>query len=295
MTRRSAGHGAQRRLSAPRRVLNRRVRAAAGLWREPPPRCLDPEQAYTPFDSPARVIHGDLASMLIGGVASLFAQMLHPHAMAGVAQHSRYRDDPLGRLGQTAAFISATTFGSKEVAHEAIARVREVHDHVHGVADDGVTYDANDPHLLLWVHCCEVAMFLRANRHFGHPAVSDDDANRYVLDMARVARDLGAIAPPTSVRDLDDTLRRFRGELRLSPDGIAARDFLTHHVIERRLSRLAYYVIVRASWTLLDPWARELLGVSPTPADQRVAIDAASMLCRVIRFAAPAVPIVPAR
>ena len=39
-----------------------------------------------------------------------------PHTMAGVAQHSRYREDPLGRLLQTANFIGFTTYGTKAQA-----------------------------------------------------------------------------------------------------------------------------------------------------------------------------------
>ena len=66
---------------------------------------MDPEVAYLPVDGMARLVHGDLPSMLIGGVSSLLLQMLHPLAMAGVAQHSRYRDDALGRLEQTATFM----------------------------------------------------------------------------------------------------------------------------------------------------------------------------------------------
>ena len=105
--------------------------------------------------------------MLVGGLGSLFIQMLHPHTMAGVAQHSRYREDPLGRLLQTANFIGFTTYGTKAQAYASIERVLAVHQVVRGVADDGVTYYANDPHLLAWVHAAETSMFLTAYRRFG--------------------------------------------------------------------------------------------------------------------------------
>ncbi len=132
-----------------RRRANARIRAAAGLNVSPPPRCSDPHEAFGDVYGVARVVHGDLPSMLVGGLGSLFFQMLHPYAMAGVAQHSRYQDDPLGRLLQTANFISATTYGTRATAQGAIERVLSVHRFVHGVADDGQPYDANDPHLLL--------------------------------------------------------------------------------------------------------------------------------------------------
>src|SRR4029450_3232047 len=45
-------------------------------------------------------VHAD-PSMLIGGLCALLLQTLHPLAMAGIADHSNYREDPLGRLGGT--------------------------------------------------------------------------------------------------------------------------------------------------------------------------------------------------
>jgi uncharacterized protein (DUF2236 family) len=66
------------------------------------------------------VLHSDLPVMLIGGIASLLLQSLHPGAMAGVAQHSNYVDDPLGRLERTARFVGITTYGSKEDVSRAI-------------------------------------------------------------------------------------------------------------------------------------------------------------------------------
>ncbi|MGH9212871.1 MAG: oxygenase MpaB family protein, partial [Acidimicrobiales bacterium] len=92
-------------------------------------------------------VHGDLA-MVVGGVRALFLQMLHPLAMAAVADHSDYRTNGLGRLHRTAGFLAATTFGSTAVAEQAIAAVRAVHERVSGVAPDGRPYRASDPHLL---------------------------------------------------------------------------------------------------------------------------------------------------
>ena len=63
--------------------VNVAIRDAIGLSQNPPPICQDPDEAYTAIDSVARLVHGDLASMVIGGLASLFLQMLHPRAMAG--------------------------------------------------------------------------------------------------------------------------------------------------------------------------------------------------------------------
>lgn len=273
-----------------RRRANLSIRRAAGLSRDPPPRCTDPDEAYSDVYGVARVVHGDLPSMLIGGLGSLFFQMLHPYAMAGVAQHSRYQDDPLGRLLQTANFINATTYGTKTAAHAAIARVQNVHKFIHGVADDGVPYDANDPHLLLWVHCAEISMFLTSYRRFGAHFLSDDEADRYVREMAPVALEFGVVSPPHSLEELNATLRAFRPELRLSSDGKVARDFIAHGVMKSRSQRLVFRLLVLSAWSLLTPWAQELLGVRTRELKDRIAVrPATKVLCRLIRLAVPPV------
>jgi uncharacterized protein (DUF2236 family) len=238
--------------------------------------CNDPLESYFPIDGVARVIHGDLASMLVGGLGSLFLQMLHPHSMAGVAQHSRYEKDPRGRLLQTANFIGRTTYGSKSTAHGDIDRVLAVHQAVRGVADDGKAYYANDPHLLAWVHACEVSMFLRAYQNFGRYTITGKDADSYVNEMATLARDLGAENPPTSVRELHAQIEAYRSELRLSSDGVIARDWVIQGFLETRQQRLVYRLLVKSSYALMQPWSRELLDVRSSPAANRLLLRPAT-------------------
>jgi len=272
-----------------RERANSRIRSAAGLNTSPPPRCNDPHEAYSDVYGVARVVHGDLPSMLVGGLGSLFFQMLHPHAMAGVAQHSRYQDDPLGRLLQTANFIGATTYGSKASAREVIDRVLTVHRYVHGVADDGQTYDSNDPHLLLWVHCAEIYMFLHAYRRFGATKLTDDEADQYVEEMVPLAQDLGVLDPPHNVAELNAALLTFRRELRLSPDGVVARDFVARRVVARRAQRFVHRLFVNSAWSLLPSWAGELLGVRTHRLYDRVIIRPSTHLVSVLmRLAVPA-------
>jgi uncharacterized protein (DUF2236 family) len=274
-----------------RRRVNRDIRQAIGLSRQPPPRCNDPDEAYFALDSVARLIHGDLPPMLIGGLGSLFIQMLHPHTMAGVAQHSRYREDPLGRLLQTANFIGFTTYGTKAEAYASIERVLSVHQVVRGVADDGIAYFANDPHLLAWVHAAETSMFLTAYRRFGTVRLSDADADHYVLEMANLALDLGMESPPTSVAELDATILRFRPELRLSPDGATARDFVIRGVQRGSTRRAVNWLLVRCSFALMTPWELELLGVKNRPVRNRLFIfPATALLCRALRLFVPTAP-----
>ncbi len=274
-----------------RQRVNRNIRNAVGLTRNPPPRCNDRAEAYFAVDGVARIVHADLPPMLVGGLGSLFVQMLHPHTMAGVAQHSRYQDDPLGRLLQTANFIGFTTYGTKQEAYASIERVLSVHQVVRGVADDGEAYDANDPHLLAWVHAAETSMFLGAYRRFGQLKLTDEQADTYVREMATLARDLGMIDPPESVAQLDAAILRFRPELRLSADGATARDFVSRGVVHGPTQRLVYWLLVQSSFALMEPWEVELLGVRARPLRNRLFLQPVTwVLCRAIRLFVPPPP-----
>ena len=93
-------------------------------------------------------VHNDFTSMLCGGVSALLMQMLHPLALAGVWDHSNFREDMLGRLRRTSQFVSVTTFGPTAEAERLIAKVKAIHLQVNGVSSDGRPYAASDPELL---------------------------------------------------------------------------------------------------------------------------------------------------
>src|SRR3954454_23950727 len=101
--------------------------------------------------------------MIVGGLRALMIQALHPLAMAGVAQYSDFRSDPLRRLHGTARYVEAVTFGDTEAAAEAAARVQRLHRR--GKGTDRVTrqpFSAGDPETMVWVHCVEIHSFLAA-------------------------------------------------------------------------------------------------------------------------------------
>ena len=148
------------------------------------------------------------------GCGRLLLQSLHPLAMAGVAEHSNYRDDPWGRLQRTSTFLAETTFGSAVDAQRAVDRVRGIHRRVHGVAADGRPYTATDPHLLEWVHIAEADSFLRAHQLYGAAPLDQAGRDGYVADMAEIAARLGVIDPPRSEHELAQRIKRF-------PTGIA--------------------------------------------------------------------------
>src|SRR3984957_7020083 len=114
-------------------------------------------------------VAGDLSGP-IAGLRALLIQALHPLAMAGVDQHSDWRQDPVGRLAATSAYVATVSFGERAAAERVSARVRRIHERITGV--DTVTgrpYAAGDPALLLWVHVALVESAITARQLLGTP------------------------------------------------------------------------------------------------------------------------------
>ncbi len=265
--------------------VRRSIRRSLGVPADPPPREERAGKAFLPPGSVARRVHGDLPSMVVGGLAALLLQTLHPLAMAGVADHSSYREDPIGRLRRTAAFVGATTFGTVEQATRAIDQVREVHRHVHGRAPDGRRYSANDPELLTWVHVAEMSSFLAAGERYGPHRYRPDERDRYFAETAVVARSLGARWVPETAAEVDAYFRRVRPELYAGPQAIDARDFLLRGVARKPKDRAVYLGIVAAALAVVPRWARAELGIPAPPLlDELVVLPPARVFCGALRW-----------
>lgn len=201
-------------------------------------------------------VHGDVTTMMIGGVTALLMQMLHPSALAGVWDHSTFRHDMLGRLRRTARFIAVTTYAERKLAEAAIEKVKAVHEHVHGVLDDGTPYRAGDPRLLAWVHVCETIGFLDAWIAYGEPGMSPGDQDAYVKQAGLVARALGADPVPETRAQAEALIEEFMPELRA--------DKRTHSVAGMVLSQPspslaaspAQHLLMQAAVDLLPDWAK---------------------------------------
>lgn len=233
---------------------------------------------------PIREVHAD-ASMFIGGLRALLLQSLHPVAMSGVAQHSDYRNDPWGRLQRTADFMAATTFGPADQAQRAVDIVHRVHKHVTGTTANGIAYEANDPHLLSWVHICEVESFLVSHDRYGSRPLTPSERDEYVADMAVIADALGAENPPRSVAELRGALRRYQPELRTIPEARAAARFLLLPPIET-IALPFYGSITAAAVALLPWWARLSLRLPFTPVTDTLVVRPVSQaVIGVMRWA----------
>lgn len=241
-------------------------------------------------DRPIRRVHAD-AAMFIGGLRALLVQSLHPLAMAGVAQHSDYRNDPWGRLQRTADFLAATSFGPADEAQRTIDVINRVHERVVGVASDGRAYSARDPHLLRWVHIIEIDSFLVAHQRFGEFPLDAVGRDEYVKDTAVIARKLGVPAPPESVRALRDQISSYRSEVRGTKE---SRDAMRYLLLEPPLppvARAGYGLLVAATLSTLPRWSRAHLGLPYLPITERFALQPlGDAITRVVRWAMPPRP-----
>ncbi|WP_299191814.1 oxygenase MpaB family protein [uncultured Erythrobacter sp.] len=169
-------------------------------------------------DTPIRMVHADLVGMMTGGIRSLLLQMLHPHALQGVLDHSNFREDMHGRLRRTAQFIAVTTFGHRDRAHAAIERVNAIHSKVSGTLPDGAPYNAANPRTLAWVHVVEAQSFLAGYLRHVRPSMPVAEQDEYYRQFAVIARALGADPVPETRHEAEAIFRELRSDLRPTPE-----------------------------------------------------------------------------
>ena len=92
---------------------------------------------------------------LIYGPAAAILQIAHPRIAQGVADHSNFRKDSLGRLKRTLQATNRVAFGTVEEAEAVAGRMQQVHSRICGQTSPGMSgpaaYSAFEPDLLLWV------------------------------------------------------------------------------------------------------------------------------------------------
>ena len=218
------------------------------------------DEALFPKDSPIRMVHADIVAMMVGGVRGLLLQMLHPHALQGVLDHSNFRTDMHGRLRRTARFIAVTTFGHREDAMAAVGRVNRIHAKVGGTLPDGTAYSATDPRTLAWVHVAEATSFLAAYLRHVRPDMPGSEQDEYYRQFAVIARALGADPVPIDRREAEAIFRDLRSDLTASP---AAREIAQLVLTQKPAgSPPAVQALLGAeAVALLPPFARSMLAL----------------------------------
>jgi len=232
-------------------------------------------------------VHGDVMTMMVGGVAALLMQMLHPAVLAGVWDHSNFRQDMHGRLRRTARFIALTTYGSRSQAEEAILRVQEVHSHVAGRLPNGEPYSAEDPELLAWVHTTETWCFLQAWKRYAEPAMSESEQNRYFAEMREIALRMGAGDVPTTRRGTLSYLEDIHRRGRLGVDERTRK--VVRLLLNPPLQSPAFLPLQRmsaqAAIDLLPRWARRMHGLHSSSVGRPVVHAGTAGVAGLLRWA----------
>ncbi|MEI8036038.1 MAG: oxygenase MpaB family protein, partial [Betaproteobacteria bacterium] len=233
--------------------------------RNPPIAFLTPSGDRGLFgpDSMVWKVHADFISMIIGGLSSLTLQALHPQALAGVWDHSSFRQDLRGRLERTAFFIAATTYGSVLMANSAIERVNKIHQHITGIDEFGKPYHATDPHLLAWVHLTETASFLNAYQNYRTPKLNAAEQDQYFKEMKILGERLGAVNLPSTAKESKEAIQSYLPELyygQRAQSVVKLLDQFPTHPATKPFMKL----ISKAGFLNLPDWTYPILN-EPTP------------------------------
>ena len=187
---------------------------------------------------------------MLGAARALLLQVAHPLVAAGVAEHSGFAEDPVGRLLPTLATSYAIVFGDRPSAMAAVRRMDAPHRRVRGLLREpvgpfpaGTRYDATDPALRLWVHATLVEMRLLVYDRFVAclPANARD---RFYAESCEMARALGItelMIPATSEEFRACISRMLSTEVAV---GATARE----------LARLIFRPPRAASLRVIGPW-----------------------------------------
>jgi uncharacterized protein (DUF2236 family) len=216
---------------------------------------------YMPTDAPW-IVHADFGT-LVGGIRALLMQALHPGSLTGVATHSRYEQDALGRLAGTIRWLTVTTFGSHAAVAGESQRVNRMHKRVTGeyetAAGEQRPYKAADPDLLLWVHIAFMDSFLRCHQMYAWREIPGG-ADAYVRLWAKSVEPLGLNSAPMNEADLLREIERYKVELVATPKTLDVVKFIKRPPLPV-LARPVYWLLFEAAVVSLPIEFRELLGL----------------------------------
>lgn len=208
-------------------------------------------------------VHGGIPTM-VAGIRALLMQSLHPGAMAGVHDWSRYQDDPLGRLSGTIQWLVTVTFADTALAEAESLRVAHFHERVRGTYLDAQgrerAYSAGDPELLSWVHVVFADAFLASDQLWGGPIPGGADG--YVREWAKGGELVGVQHPPRTEAELRAQLDAFlqAGALK-SDDRVAEAVRFIRNPPLRGSMMLAYRIMFAGAVASIPGPYRDLLGL----------------------------------
>jgi uncharacterized protein (DUF2236 family) len=208
--------------------------------------------------------------MWVAGLRALYLQALHPRVMRGTWQNTSFAQpgEAWGRFVRTAEFVSVRTFGTTAQVDRAARRVRKLHASLTGTDPDGTRFRLNEPELLLWVHCGEIASYVDIARRSGM-GVGAADLDVFVDEQRRSAAVVGLdpAGVPASMADLDAYYDSVRPRLHATPEARRAlRRSFTPRVPPPLLPlRLVVPPLNTLAFASLPRWARRMYGTPGSP------------------------------
>ena len=204
--------------------------------------------------------------MWVAIVRALYLQALHPRVIRGTLQNAATIAEPAdawARLRRTRTFIEARTFGTTAEAERAGRRVRTIHQSLTGTDPDGTRYRVDEPELLLWVHCGEVASCADIARRSGLPFCAAD-LDAFVDEQRASAELVGAdrAAAPASMAELAAYYQTMRPKLYACEEAKQALRLTIHPPVPdgNRVLKLGLPPVSVLAFATLPRWARHMYG-----------------------------------
>jgi len=225
--------------------------------------------------------------MWVAALRALYLQSLHPRVVRGTLQNApgiTQAVDGWARLKRTRKFIETRTFGTMAEAERAGRRVRTIHQTLTGTDPDGTRYRLDEPDLLLWVHCGEVASCADIARRSRLP-FSAADLDTFVAEQRASAELIGIdrAAVPASMAELDAYYEQVRPRLYAGDEARQAQRVITLPPVPagNRGLKLGMTLVSALAFSTLPGWARQMYG-RPTGPLSEAAANAGLLAARLM-------------
>lgn len=210
----------------------------------------------------------------VAGIRGSITAVLDPHGAAGVAQHSDYPSDPLGRVRRSNMFFLAAVFGDTATAEKLGTWLFNRHARVTGVVPTtGEHYVANIPETLLFVYVTGWHGVLRCYQKLALEPLDDNEIRQFYAESVVTAELLGIPARlvPRTPDEVEDYLRAADEKIvEVTPDAVALLNFFLRPPFKPRWPMTPINPFLRmATWTALSTMPDhhlEVLGVRRRPA-----------------------------
>ena len=228
----------------------------------------DPDREDEGLFGPGSVTWRIMSSriMWVAVVRALYLQALHPRVIRGTLQNATGITEPAdawARLRRTRKFLETRTFGTVAEAERAGRRVRMIHEPLTGTDPDGTRYRVDDPELLLWVHCGEVASCADIAQRSGLP-FSAADLDAFVAEQRTSAELIGVdrSAAPASMAGLDAYYEQVRPGLYACEEAKQALRMTFHPPVPdgNHALKLGLPPVAALAFYTLPRWARRMYG-----------------------------------